>query len=294
VLRNAAERDDPLAHPFEGMLRALASTSLAQGARVALDGHGGDHLFVHSGYALAAQHLFDLRWGTLLKMWRGSGMPVAEYLKRCLRPNLASPTLEWIGQVGGRRPPGAWDARIPDWISSPSGPIVTPPERLPDEGPVPFEARWLMTAPMFGRVNAGNHAFGLAEGIALRSPFLDRRLIAFVASRPMSDRGAGPGAKRILRRAMQGLIPDSVLEPRFRKTGVVLGYVRRQLTGALQSAGVGTIGPRGNLVRMGLVDAEKFDKALARYARTRDHELGAALLHTIAVEGWIAVRQGER
>ena len=51
----------------------------------------------------------------------------------------------------------------------------------------------------------------MANALELRVPFLDHRLVEFAAQLPVSMKQQGGIGKRILRRSMQGVLPDSIL-----------------------------------------------------------------------------------
>jgi len=63
----------------------------------------------------------------------------------------------------------------------------------------------------------------MAHSLEARSPFLDHRLIEFAASLPADLKLKGTETKRILKRAMRGVLPDEVLDRPKMGFGVPLG-----------------------------------------------------------------------
>ena len=52
----------------------------------------------------------------------------------------------------------------------------------------------------------------MATGLELRVPFLDHKLVEFAATLPHSAKLGGKGGKTILRKAMRGLLPDTIID----------------------------------------------------------------------------------
>jgi asparagine synthase (glutamine-hydrolysing) len=293
--RRARIRDDPMVQAFESMVRRLSKRSVELGSRVALDGFGGDHLFLVSGATVLADHLFHGRWSRLWEEWRIRGGGARQFVRDCVLPHLSPSSRRWIGSVRGRVLDGYWDRSIPSWINStPEIAAELEPEfeRLPGEGAAEFEFRYMITNSVVPRAVAWNHALGLDEGIQVRGPLFDQRIVSFATKRPLSDRGSGGDTKRILRLAMRGLLPDSVLAPRGHKTGTTAGYLRRQLQRSLQSEvklrfGAGD----SNLERMGILDRPAILAAAREYEQHGTHEVGAFLYLTLETERWLAVHE---
>jgi asparagine synthase (glutamine-hydrolysing) len=292
--RRIRVRDDPRVQPFESQVRAMSRVSRELGARNVLDGAGGDHLFSVSSGAVMADHLRAGRFGPLRGEWTawGHGSP-RTFARACLLPLLPQDALEWIGVIRGRPIRGFWDAELPPWIVPSEGIVEqTRPEFLrdPTEGISAWETRHALTMPLVTRAMGWNHTIALEEGIVLRSPLFDFRVLTFAASRPLSDRSGGSDSKVLLRRAMAGLIPPEVLAPRGRKTGLPIDYFRRQF----QSAGVRLLreffgnGTKPHLERLGIVDSARLRVAIDEYERTGTHALGALLHLTLEAERWLA------
>ena len=52
----------------------------------------------------------------------------------------------------------------------------------------------------------------MATGLELRVPFLDHKLVEFAATLPQSAKLGGKGGKTILRNAMRGILPDTIID----------------------------------------------------------------------------------
>lgn len=294
----ALSRDDPWPHPFESVVRGLARRASALGCRVAFDGAGGDHLFLVSTGAVFGQHLASGRLGELWRAWRGYSIRPRQFARLCLLPNLDTGTLGWIGQVRGRALGGFWDMPAAPWIRR--GPAFEAlrnehPLRRTGEGPAAYEARSLLTSARLGRVVSQVRSFCLGYEVELRSPFLDRRLLRFAAARPQSDRGDSANSKRILRQAVDALLPAEVLKGRKFKTGTPVDYFRRQMERDLPTEiDAITQPPVLALADLGVIDPDILRSGAAAYQRRANHLLGSALHVTIETERWFALRDRER
>jgi len=292
--RRTLVRDDPMAQAFESQVRTMSQVTRELGSRVALDGFGGDHLFDVGSAAIVADHLFYGRWQLLWESFRSWGASNREFVRACVLPHLSPGLLDWVGAVRGRPLRGHWDRSLPPWIIASEEVLaeITPEiERLPGEGAAEYASRIAMNDPLIARAVSWNHLFGLDEGIHLRSPLFDSRVISFAVLRPLSDRGGGGDSKRLLRRAMSGLLPDSVLAPRSRKTGTPVGYFNRQLPGSLGSEVDELFRARqSQLVRMGLLDRALLESAVDEYLRSGVHGLGAIIHLTVETERWLVSR----
>jgi asparagine synthetase B (glutamine-hydrolysing) len=276
-------------------MRQLSQLSRELGSRGVLDGFGGDQLFFSSSASLIADHLRFGRWGNFWWEWRNWRGSFREFARLALLPNMSPATTRWLGEVRGRPLAGFWDRGYPPWIvTSPAVEAELEPqfERRPDEGAAEFEAREGMCSSLMKRAVSWNVAFGLDEGVQLRAPLFDQRLVAFAASRPLSDRGRAGDGKRALRLAMKGLIPDSVLAARDRKTGTPGGYFRRQFQPRAIDEAIRLFGHgQSQLERLGLVDRELLLDAANEYGTKGVHIVGAILQFTLETERWLAVRE---
>ena len=298
VEERAAKRDDPFAHVFETWNRALAARARQAGARVALDGNGGDQLFFTSNVYLA-DLLRAGRWLALRREWRAKGgRSVRDFFQCAVQPLLPPRVVDALGWMRGRPLRPTFERPLPPWISPAFARAHGLRERERAHNPRPrgaeaaaAEAHWYLTAPYFPRAYGLVSAFALEAGVELRSPLLDRRVVEFAAARPREERNAGRETKRLLRAAMRGLLPDEVLAPRDVRTGTLGGYFS-----AAMRAGFPALAARAFraplLAELGIVEAAALRAACDEYARTGDGSLGFALVQTLQVELWLRGRHG--
>ena len=295
ITERAGRRDDPLAHPYEAWQRRLAKVSRSLGVRIVLDGYGGDQLFVASD-AILAEHLKRGRFDELLKAWRQKRKYGYDFVRTCILPLLGTEVREWIGTVRGRPLPGYWDLTFPNWITrreSVAGHVGPAVEMRPDESVSAYESRFMLENPFMPRANTWNHTFALDEGIQLRSPLYDPRVIEFASRRPVMERTCDGESKLLLRRAMRGLLPDSVLAARKRKTGIPSEYFGRQMRAFLANEISNVFGDARRspvLADLGLVDVAQVLQAAVRFAEVPEHLLGSWLYATYEAELWLAAR----
>jgi asparagine synthase (glutamine-hydrolysing) len=108
----------------------------------------------------------------------------------------------------------------------------------------------------------------MAHSVEVRPPFLDHRLIEFAATLPGALKIQNGREKHILKEAVRGLIPQSVIDRR--KEGFVLPmdyWILHNLRAKVEA----TLAP-GRLAAHGLIRPEKVRAILdAHYARTANH-----------------------
>lgn len=293
--QRAAARDDPYAHTFEHVNRRLARTSAELGARVSFDGYGGDQLF-HVSDAWLADLFVRLRWRELSAALRASRVRgVRAFVSACMVPWLPAEVYRAIQRLRGRDAADLLVQQLPSWLA----PIwrdgrslrlrtELEPARRFLESPAAYESRWYTQTPYFPRSVSWAAAIALEAGTDTRSPLLDRRLVEFAASRPLTERVAPGETKVLLRRAMEGLIPASVLAPRPTKTGIPRASLHRRLREELPQE-VETLfrGTSGKLSDLGVIDLAAYRAALGEYLKTGDHITGVQLLLTFQCELWL-------
>jgi asparagine synthase (glutamine-hydrolysing) len=291
----AARRDEPFAHGFESTTRALARASRAVGTRVAFDGNGGDQLF-----QLSPLYLADLlragRWATLAREWRGRRLRGGRtFFRYAVQPLLPPGALALAARLrGGRRLAGHFERELPPWISAAFArrhdlvgrdrAAIPPREGL---GAADAEARWLLSYVFFPRVLAAVAEHALEEGVELRSPLFDNRVVAFAAARPREDRARGAETKRLLRAAMRGALPDALLAPRARRTGMPGAYLARSLRATHASEIERLLAAPLALAEAGVLDGAAFRGAWARYQRGDNSVPALHLLLTLHAELWM-------
>jgi asparagine synthase (glutamine-hydrolysing) len=293
---------EAFAPPFEGLTRALAKTGRALGAPVALDGYGGDFLFQVSRVYLA-----DLvargRVSTALRDWRAmdggkEGLRgFFHYGMQPLLPRWATTALS--AARGSRSFRASMQRTMPPWIDDHFVKEHSLAERFATLGPggqvgptaVEREAQFYLTHQFFARVNGKMAGFALDHGVELRSPLLDQRIVRFALSRPAEERNNAGDHKRLLRAAMRGLLPESVLAPRKAKTGTLASYFAHHMrTEGLTL--LTQLPPATALSDAGVIDSAQLARAISRYRNE-----GAAYPHaeslycTLQAEWWLSARQ---
>ena len=162
------------------------------------------------------------------------------------------------------------------------------PKRRLLENPSGYESRWYVETPYFPRAVSWANAIATECGVEVRSPLLDRRIIEFAASRPLSERAWRGQSKVVLREAVRTLIPDSVLAPRPTKTGIPRGYLHRQMRSGFPEALERALGRRRLVLEeVGLIDRESLRESARAYLETQPHVLGVQLLLTLQCELWL-------
>ncbi len=293
------ERDEPFRHLYEHWNRALARGSRSTGSRVALDGNGGDQAFQVSPIYLA--DLFRSgRWRELRRDWRalgGSGFRL--FFRTAIQPILPDYLMHAAARLrGGRRLARYGERWTPSWFSEDFLRSTRLAERELDHLPGPgkpscarAETAWYWTSFAQQRVISHLAGFALEEGVELRSPLADRRIVEFALSRPREERAFGRETKRLLRRAVRGWLPDQVLAPRAHRTGTTDGFSHRQVFQHLSHLTEELLSEPLLLGEMGIVKADGFRRAVSAYRDRSQGDLRVALLYTYHTERWLRARR---
>ncbi len=220
-----AATDGPVLAPNLACMRAVVAAAADQGIAVLLDGHGGDEVVSH-GYGLLGELAAQGRWAALLREARGA----ADNYGR-------SP---WVltRRIALRQK--RLDARIIARLLAPLDREAAPAAQRP---PHHILSRDLMessnlarrlaafAAPEAMQGEAAQHAAVLADplqpygfevhaafyaslGITARYPFWDRQVAEFCLGLPAQEKLARGWSRLVLRRAMAGVVPDSILQRR--------------------------------------------------------------------------------
>ncbi|MGI9183039.1 MAG: asparagine synthetase B family protein [Longimicrobiaceae bacterium] len=295
----AAERDEPYAHPFELWNRALARGSRSVGARVAFTGKGGDELFAVSDVFLA-DLLRRGRWLRLALEWRARPRGGWRgFIRKAVNPVLPPKLLASLATLRGAPPPRRFlERQIAEWID----PSFSREHGLAERQSVESMRRshgslasaemiWLLTHPFFPRTLAQVCAFALAEGVEVRSPLYDRRIVELAASRPRRERASGWETKLLLRRSMRGLLPDAVLAPRSHRTGVTSGYLYREMREVWPALFL-QVFEEPLLADAGIVDPQRLRSAWDDFFFAGKKERAGELFATLQTELWLRHREG--
>ena len=301
-VERAAARDEPFAHPFEMWHRSLARGARATDCRVALEGVGGDQLFQVSEVFLA-DLLRTGRWMELAREWKAKGMSGSgfrNFFRWTIQPNLPRPALALAALVRGGRPlVGYLERTLPPWMDGKfardheldSRDRVHGP-RLPRGSRADQEMAWYLSNQYFARVFGCVSTFAREEGVEIRSPLYDRRVIEFALTRPRWERSSGRETKTLLRAAMHGLLPDNVLRTRATRTGVTGGYFTRSMREHLPAI-VDEFFDNSVLAQFGVIDALHFRRSVNEYARGVESNFAASLYFTLQTELWLRSHVGD-
>jgi asparagine synthetase B (glutamine-hydrolysing) len=127
----------------------------------------------------------------------------------------------------------------------------------------------------------------LQEGVEARSPLLDLRVVEFALRRPVAERADWMETKILLRRAMHGLLPESVLAPRPRRTGSTAGFSRRRMREAYPALLKRLFGEPLRLAELGIVDGAALRAAAVRWSDGGEESERVRLFDAMRVEFWL-------
>lgn len=291
-------RDEPWYHPFQLWNEALADASARAGAQLVMTGNGGDQLF-SSPIAPLSDLFWTGRWAALSREWgeRG-GRGLRQFLRVCVLPGLPREFYESIGRVRGTRPRHYLDRQTAPWVRRDFVASNGLLERQWDErrwpgpgGASRAEMEFFFDTAYMARITGTINRISWDRGLENASPLLDPRVVALAASRPADERSQGLVSKRLLRKAMAGLLPDTVLAPRREKTGLTVGYFERGLRAAL-AGGAADLGSDLVLESLGIIDASDFRSHARAYQNGRAPESALGIYLTIHVELWLRTHLG--
>jgi hypothetical protein len=296
--RGRVRRDEPYVHLYEQLVRALARGCREVDSHVALNGHGGDFLFQVSPVYLA-DLLARGRFLTLARDWRAMRIRTGRarhFFEWAVQPLLSDTAQAIVAHARGRHMRGYFERALPLWMRTPFAQAHDLPRRARDGSPraqrgsrAAYESYWYLTQPLYPRLNSFVADYVLEEGVEARTPLYDRRVIDFALSRPIAERNCGGEQKLLVRRAMRGLLPIEVLQPRPVKTGTVASYLSASMKAALKTFDSTLQSPV--LGQLGVVDPNALRRAANVYSRREDNGyLGEQLFNTIQAELWLQAR----
>jgi asparagine synthetase B (glutamine-hydrolysing) len=128
--------------------------------------------------------------------------------------------------------------------------------------------------------------FAREEGVEIRSPLYDRRIIEFALTRPREEKSTGNETKRLLRASMRGLLPDSILQARAKRTGETGGYFTRSMRQQLPAMAKAFFDD-SMLAQAGVIDALEFRQSVTEYARGMQSNFAVGLFFTLQTELWL-------
>lgn len=303
VDRRALVRSNCHGHMFEGHNRALARTAFGLGDRVLLNGHGGDNVFGVGDWVMA-DLLRAGRWVELRRYFRARGYRgMRHFVDRCLRPAVPTELIDPLESVLGRhicsRP---WERLLPPWLT-PEGELVRriteddraahrrSIERLSDSVATQRRA-WALMDSTFQRACSALFDLKRDEGVELRMPFYDRRIIEFVMARPTAEFNRPGRYKVLLQRAVGERLPtrDRVPE-RGMKPGTAAGIMEAGWADATRDLLQSMVAKRWLTEDLGLVDLDRFRKHVELDGGTHWHSAVDVGI-TLFVEAWVRAQTG--
>lgn len=216
VERSRADCDMPC-FPNAAMAVNIGKAATAEGARVVLNGDGGDN-FLEGKPHYFAEHIMEGDWRSLLRSaredaaelgWRGTLGNVLRFGIAPLAPDSARAALRRYRARHAKAPPLLSPAlrellRQRD-LRKPDAPRAAPNQRT-------LFSR--LTDPYYGYVCDYISRESARGGFDPRSPMASRAMVEFAFSTPQRLRLRGRMFKHVHREAMVGLLPDKVVRRR--------------------------------------------------------------------------------
>ncbi len=288
-------RGEPFMHLYGDVLAALARESRTVDARIALNGHGGDFIF-QCGPWFLSDMLRRGQWWALSRQWNALDVDqerARTFWKYAVEPTIPAAIRSILERLRGRPLIAPFERTVPKWMETTTtrelGLFDLARSSGPDfanEGACAAELRWYLTNPGFSRLHATMSANSLAEGVEGRAPFLDQRVVRFLAAGNRAERFDGGETKRLLRDAMQPLLPASALMRRPHKTGTLASRLRSSVRQAIPM--LRTLFYEPILAELGLIEPELLRKAIDATERGSAPLLVAEQLFRSAVtESWL-------
>lgn len=187
----------------------------ARGVKVVLNGQGADEILAGYGTLIAGYRLLDLALRqphrALVEaraMHRVMGMPwaalVAQTAKAMLGRRAASAVRGWISEGGARVLRG--DFRRAHGAALPEVAMTLSPRNLDRH------LRSQLLTYGFNQILHYEDRSSMSQGVEIRSPFIDWRVVEFAFSLPDDDKFAGGRTKRLLREAFRAELPAVIVD----------------------------------------------------------------------------------
>lgn len=266
---------------FLAIFSQLSREMSARGARVLLNGIGGDQLFwseppsfLQLADLLAQRKFLELHrqakastrflgWPYTMLLWKGILRP---WLRGHIFEDEKRPVGTWFSPEFARR--NALKERVWGRKRAQSSSL---PSRSAQCGLIrrtmrPFALELAVTSPY----------------IEARHPYLDRRMVEFALAIPLEQKIRLPETRSIVRRGLKGIVPDAV-RLRANKAGPTEAICRAI---AREWETLSVMCRKLRTAERGLVDPVRLRDALHRARHGCDSEHSGQLLSTIALELW--------
>jgi asparagine synthase (glutamine-hydrolysing) len=206
-------------YPTGSITDPFKQVARERGVRVVLTGEGGDERFATSFHRyidlLGHLKIREALSGIYQEYgWQGPGNLLREAVKVCLWPSLPRISQRLIRYIL-KRP------EVPPWINAQFARRIDLADRLRQQAYLPKQGSFAQQDLFWVLTDAWNvNSFELLDRgyasfcVERRHPFLDRRLVEFGLALPEDQRQHEGVTKVLLRRAMNGLLPDSVRDRR--------------------------------------------------------------------------------
>lgn len=283
------KRSEPYIAPHEESHRRLFVEAQRDGCTSLLTGLGGDEIFaVGRGYLSDLFRGFDLR--SIKREWRY--FTRRAWLSAGFDALISMIPTGLTARLSGEEPVTA------PWLTSDAL------SHLKDESEPAWQSDRRFKSLHQAEVNNWIQVRGglpghtwtdvtLAEyGIEPRHPFMDRRIVEFMASVPPEVKYRYGYNKRVLRRAMKGILPEGVRNRRYKTNFSSLYDVKATESDAGETS---ELFRSPLLAEMGLVEPETLRQAWSRYqesAGDADDDLRTAMWTAISLEQWLRERAG--
>ena len=290
-LDRIAELDEPFALPNGYTDFLVCEAARARGCRVLLDGMAGDLLFHWIDESLAFDRATIVQLPSILRAAIRHDIP-ARLVWGSLRrgAGLAVPALRDIYRRS-RAPYLPQDARLLHRRLALQLVESRRPVQTRRQSDLAEHARLFMSG-LLSYAHEGLGQIALASGIEPRSPFSDRRLIEFGIRMPREAKLCKGWYKLLLRKAMAGILPESV---RWRRDVTMHpgAEFRNRFIAEVARGAPGCWDPSAIERTMAKwVDPVSLRREWRQYERTHDAVTGTIFLTLMASARWLGVRFG--
>jgi asparagine synthase (glutamine-hydrolysing) len=259
------------------------------GFRVLLDGTGGDEL-AGNGFHHRMSLLRRGKWLSLagLVRERASTLNVSPwglFFDRCLRPAAPEPLKKLYRRLRRGVQPLPQPGMVPEAALEKTGLRERPAQAsaLPSfRAPMKLDMYLAIFSGWAATVLSENYEliFGL-HGIEVRQPYRDRHLVEFALALPEDQLWRNGRSRFIFRTAMQGIVPELILQRRSK--GIFLEQYDAVLAGT-QAQEVKRLSENLVLVRLGIADASVVRTLIDGYQHHPEIGLSLVVSDLIALE----------
>jgi asparagine synthase (glutamine-hydrolysing) len=282
--------DEPLADLSALGFLALSELT-AREVTVALSGQGADELL--GGYRKHRAAAIAGEWMRLPRPARAMGRAALRLapakVGRASRTLAASDPVERLLAASGRLDSGRRRELVRGPLAEVNGGTAewAIRERLGGVGDDPLPAALYLDAQL-GLVDDMLHYFdraSMAHSLEVRVPFLDHHVVEFCAAIPPGHKVRRLDTKHVLKRAVRGLVPDSIIDKP--KIGffhtVVDSWFRAQTRGAISDY---LLGPNPRYAEM--LNRSAVEKLVRAHSAGTDSGNGHLLLSILMLEVWLS------